>query len=70
MGTGSLDADGQVGPVGGVPEKMRAAAAQGADLVLVPAVLLEDALAAAPDDLEVVGVETFEDALEALREQR
>jgi Lon-like protease len=67
MGTGSLDADGQVGPVGGVPEKMRAAAAQGADLVLVPGVLLEDALAAAPDDLDVVGVDTFEDALAAVR---
>jgi Lon-like protease len=69
-GTGSLDADGQVGPVGGVPEKMRAAAAHGADLVLVPSALLEDALAAAPDDLDVVGVETFDDALEALREAR
>jgi Lon-like protease len=69
-GTGSRDADGQVGPVGGVPEKMRAAAAHDADLVLVPASLLEDALGAAPDDLHVVGVETFDEALEALRETR
>jgi Lon-like protease len=69
-GTGSIDADGHIGPVGGVPEKMRAAAEHGADLVLVPAPLLDAALAAAPEGLHVVGVETFDDALEALRETR
>jgi Lon-like protease len=67
MGTGSLDADGRVGPVGGVPEKMVAAADDGADLVFVPALQLEDALSTAPDDLVVIGVDTFEEALEALR---
>lgn len=67
MGTGSLDADGRVGPVGGVPEKMIAAADHGADVVLVPALQLEDALSTAPDDLVVIGVDTFEDALEELR---
>jgi Lon-like protease len=67
MGTGSLDADGRVGPVGGVPEKMLAAAEHGADLVFVPALQLEDALTTAPDDLVVVGVDTFEEALEELR---
>lgn len=69
-GTGSLDADGVVGPVGGVPEKMRASAAADADLVLVPDVLLQDALRTAPDDLDVVGVATFDEALQALRETR
>lgn len=64
-GTGSLDAEGRVGPVGGVPEKMRSAAE--ADLVLVPAMLVDDARAAAPEGLEIVGVATFEEALEALR---
>jgi Lon-like protease len=67
-GTGSIDAEGSVGPVGGVAEKMRSVA--DADLVLVPEPLLEEALAAAPDDAEVVGVATFDDALEALRETR
>jgi Lon-like protease len=67
MGTGSLDADGRVGPVGGVPEKMVAAAAHGADLVFVPALQYEDALTTAPDDLRVIGVDTFEEALEHLR---
>jgi Lon-like protease len=66
-GTGSIDADGRVLPVGGVPEKMRAAADAGADVVLVPGLLIDEALAAAPDDLEVVGVDTFDEALSALR---
>jgi Lon-like protease len=67
MGTGTLDADGRVGPVGGVAEKMVAAADHGADLVFVPALQLEDALSTAPDDLRVIGVDTFEEALEELR---
>jgi Lon-like protease len=67
MGTGTVDADGRVGTVGGVPEKVLAAARHDADLVLVPEFQLEDALTTAPDDLEVHGVETFEDALEVLR---
>ena len=66
-GTGSIDADGRVLPVGGVPEKMRAAAEAGADVVLVPGVLIDDALGAAPEELEVVGVDTFDEALAALR---
>lgn len=67
-GTGSIDADGRVLPVGGVPEKMRAAAAAGADVVLVPGVLLDEARAAAPDGLDIEGVDTFDEALEALRD--
>jgi PDZ domain-containing protein len=67
VGTGSIDADGRVGPVGGVPEKMVAAAEYGADVALVPALQLEEALTRAPDGLEVVGVATLDDAIEALR---
>lgn len=69
VGTGTLDADGLVGPVGGVPAKMRAAADYGADLVLVPARQLASAREADPD-LHVVGVTTFEEALDALRATR
>jgi Lon-like protease len=67
LGTGTVSASGRVGPVGGVPEKVRAAAAYGADLVLVPATQLEAAERAAPDGFRVVGVETVDDAIEALR---
>jgi Lon-like protease len=67
VGTGTVDADGRVGPVGGVPEKMLAAHAYGADLVLVPALQLDEALGRAPEGLEVVGVSTLQEALDAIR---
>lgn len=70
VGTGTLDVDGRVGTVGGVPSKMRAAAAYGADLVLVPSAQYELAREAAPDDLQVVGVAVLDDALEAIRVHR
>jgi PDZ domain-containing protein len=50
-----------------VPEKVRAAADHGADLVLVPESQLAAAQLAAPEGFEVIGVATIEDALEALR---
>ncbi|MFW5934160.1 MAG: PDZ domain-containing protein [Actinomycetota bacterium] len=68
MGTGTLDADGRVGPVGGVPEKIRAVAEHGADLVLVPRSQLDEARAAAPDELNLVGVSDLDEALEVLRD--
>lgn len=67
MGTGTVAADGRVGTVGGVPEKVRAAAANGADIVLVPSSQLEAALLAAPDGVEVIGVATVDEAIDALR---
>jgi Lon-like protease len=70
MGTGTMDADGRVGTVGGVPEKMRAVAVHDPppDLVLVPQAQFDVAREAAPDWLPVVGVRTFDEALEALRQ--
>ena len=68
LGTGTVDADGRIGGVGGVPEKMLAAAAYGADVVLVPASQLDQALTTAPADLQVIGVATIDDAIEALRD--
>ena len=67
VGTGSLGADGNVGPVGGVPEKMRAAAEYDADVVLVPQGQLSEAQQGAPDDLRIIGVRTLDEALDALR---
>jgi PDZ domain-containing protein len=68
VGTGTVDADGRVGPVGGVPEKMIAAADYGADVVLVPAAQLDEAMTTAPPGLTVIGVETIDDAIAALRD--
>ncbi len=67
VGTGTLDADGRVGTVSGVPEKVRSASADGADVMLVPRPHLEEALQAAPDDLQILGVSNLGEALEALR---
>lgn len=69
LGTGTVTVSGRVGPVGGVPEKVRAAADFGADLVLVPQSQLEAAERAAPDGFTVVGVATIEDAIDALRDR-
>jgi Lon-like protease len=69
-GTGTVAVDGRVGPVGGVPEKVRSAAANGADLVLVPAEQLEAAELAAPEGFTVVGVATVDEAIVALRASR
>jgi Lon-like protease len=69
-GTGTVAVDGRVGPVGGVPEKVRSAAANGADLVLVPAEQLEAAELAAPEGFTVIGVATVDEAIEALRATR
>lgn len=68
LGTGTVDADGRIGGVGGVPEKMLAAAAHEADVVLVPATQLDEALTTAPPDLQVIGVATIDEAIEALRD--
>jgi PDZ domain-containing protein len=66
-GSGSLDVDGRVGPVGAIPEKVRTAIAAGADIVLVPLSQRDEALAAAGDRVVVIGVETLDEAIAALR---
>jgi Lon-like protease len=68
-GTGGLDADGTVQSVGAVQFKVLAADPAGADIFLVPAQQLDIALDALPpgSQMEVIGVSTFEEALEALR---
>jgi PDZ domain-containing protein len=66
-GTGTIDADGRVGPVGGVEQKVVAAERAGASIFLVPPEEAEEALADAAPGLQVIVVETFDEALEALR---
>ncbi|MFP4234236.1 MAG: PDZ domain-containing protein [Nitriliruptoraceae bacterium] len=66
VGTGTIDADGRVGPVGGVAEKLREAAAIDADLALVPESQLDQLAPRLPAGLEVVGVGSLDDALAAL----
>ena len=62
-GTGTISKDGSVGAIGGVRQKVYGAIDAGARAVLVPAANYDDAVDAAGDDIEVVRVETIEDAL-------
>jgi PDZ domain-containing protein len=66
--TGTINGLGEVGRVGGVAQKAAAVRGTDAALFLVPESELAEALAAAGDDLEVVGVADLEEALEALAE--
>lgn len=67
-GTGTVDTGGNVGPVGGVEQKVRGALEAGAEVFLVPASQVGIAREAAPSRLEVIGITTVEEAIEALEE--
>ncbi len=64
--TGTIDILGNIGPIGGVAQKTHAVRRAGIDLFLVPAADFDVAQAAAGDDLEVVAVATFDEAVEVL----
>lgn len=65
-GTGTIDPAGQVGPIGGIQQKVVAARDAGASLFLVPAANCSEAVAAAPDGLQLVKVDTITTARSAL----
>jgi PDZ domain-containing protein len=68
--TGTIHADGSVGAVGGVLQKTAAVEALGVDAFIVPANLdsreLDDVMARAGDDLEIIPVADLDEALDAL----
>ncbi len=65
-GTGTIGPTGVVGKIDGVPFKMHAAREAGATVFLVPAENCAEAVATAPDGLQLVRVETLHDAIAAL----
>ncbi len=62
-GTGTIQRDGTIGSIGGVRQKVYAAIAAGADIILVPAGNYEEALTADSDEIEIVRVETIDQAI-------
>lgn len=70
VGTGTVDGDGTVGPVGSIREKTLTAIESGADLMLVPASQARLADRAADGRVEVIGVSTIAEAIQALRGAR
>jgi PDZ domain-containing protein len=65
-GTGTIDRDGTVGPIGGILDKVVAARESGADILLVPTDNLGEVRDVDRGAMRVVPVGTFEDALAAL----
>lgn len=65
-GTGTIDIDGNVGPIGGIALKMAGAAASGSDWFLAPASNCPSVVGRIPDGLNVVAVSTLDEAYDAI----
>lgn len=65
-GTGTIAPDGSVGAVGAIRQKVQAAEDVGADVFLVPASQLDDAVESAIE-VDVIGVRDLDEALRRLR---
>lgn len=65
-GTGTIDADGKVGAVGGVALKTQAARRDGATVFLVPKAECSDAESELPAGLRLIPVTTLEGAVDSL----
>ena len=62
-GTGTIEIDGSVGPVGGVKQKIIAAKRAGAELILVPVANFEEAQPFETDKTAIIAVDSFDEAL-------
>ena len=65
-GTGTISTNGDVGPIGGVRQKVVGATLSGAEYILVPDANYEEALTADIQGAEIVAVGTIDEALEFL----
>ena len=66
-GTGTIDDDGDVGPIGGIPQKLVGAKSAGAQIFLVPKDNCAEALKNAVSGLPMAEVATVDDALTAIK---
>ncbi|MEU1177702.1 PDZ domain-containing protein [Streptomyces sp. NPDC005820] len=69
-GTGTIDDEGKVGPIGGIEMKTVGARSQGAQYFLTPADNCAAAAKDTPSGLRLVKVDTIDDALAALKDIR
>lgn len=65
-GTGTITADGTVGPIGGIRQKMWGALDAGADWFLAPEANCDEVVGHIPGDLRVFAVASLDDALDVL----
>ena len=67
-GTGTIEIDGSVGPVGGVKQKVIAAKNAGSSLILVPIANFDDVKSYIDEGTNIVAVESFNEALDVISE--
>ncbi len=67
-GTGTIEIDGSVGPVGGIKQKVISAKRAGAELILVPTANFEEAIPMATKSTAIVAIDSFEEALKVISE--
>ncbi|MDL9980893.1 PDZ domain-containing protein [Microbacterium sp. ASV49] len=65
-GTGTIDASGQIGPIGGIRQKMYGALDAGATYFLAPDSNCDEVVGHVPSGLRVFSVKTLDDSLAAL----
>lgn len=65
-GTGTIDAGGHVGPIGGIAQKLVGAKDSGAKYFLAPAENCPEVVGRIPDGLQVVKVATLDEAISAV----
>ena len=65
-GTGTINARGEIGSIGGIRHKMHGAVADGASWFLAPSDNCPDVLGHIPEGLQVIPVATLDDAVDAL----
>jgi PDZ domain-containing protein len=65
-GTGEISSTGEVGPIGGIPQKIAASSEEGASLFLAPADNCDEVVGTDSGDMQVVRIETLDDAIAAV----
>ena len=65
-GTGTIEIDGSVGPVGGVKQKVIAAKKANASLILVPTANFSEANIYSDENTSIIAVDSFKEALDVI----
>ncbi|HET7414534.1 MAG TPA: S16 family serine protease [Arthrobacter sp.] len=66
-GTGTISPTGEVGPIGGIAQKMVGASNEGAEIFLAPAANCSDVVGNIPAGMDVYSVETLDDAVDVVK---
>lgn len=67
-GTGTIEIDGSVGPVGGIKQKVIAAKRIGAELILVPTSNFNEAMDLSDKNTSIIAVDSFQESLQVINE--